>query len=198
MTSNIFTLFAASFPQHPGLLAPTIQQASLNRCRRNQAHPGCQKPSENLFYPSALAVSTSHSISSRLNTLLLPVLGLPSALNPGLVCLRLLTEIHIKQEVGPSTHTHVLMNMQAVAVATAAAHLLHISSFPRSLSPPRSAQAALGGGECEECSKPRAGVLTRPRLYAVTAGVCGQTSLCQTHWLQRPPRPAEQQLATHN
>ncbi|TNN74632.1 hypothetical protein EYF80_015179 [Liparis tanakae] len=36
------------------------------------------------------------------------------------------------------------------------------------------------------------------RLHAVTAGVCGQTSLCQTHWLQHPPRPAELQLATHN
>jgi len=55
-----------------------------------------------------------------------------------------------------------------------------------------------GRRECEECSKPRAGVLTRPRLHAVTAGVCGQTSLCQTHWLQHPPRPAELQLATHN
>lgn len=55
-----------------------------------------------------------------------------------------------------------------------------------------------GRRECKECSKPWAGVLTRPRLHAVTAGVCGQTSLCQTHWLQHPPRPAELQLATHN
>ncbi|KAJ7984945.1 hypothetical protein DPEC_G00360010 [Dallia pectoralis] len=27
-------------------------------------------------------------------------------------------------------------------------------------------------------------------LYAVTAGVCGQTSLCQTHRLQHPPSQA--------
>lgn len=51
----------------------------------------------------------------------------------------------------------------------------------------------LDGGRRVMCGmlQTRAGVATRPRLCAVTTGVCGQTSLCQTYWLQRPPRPVE-------
>lgn len=92
---------------------------------------------------------------------------------------------------------HVLMNMHTYCIFHTFPSLAPLPrTHPRICTHTRA--GSHGRRECEECSKPRAGVLTRPRLHAVTAGVCGQTSLCQTHWLQHPPRPAELQLATHN